>query len=216
MIVLGIVGSPAGGKSTVAGFLQEKGAVWINADAIARDVLHQPDVQRQLVEYFGPTIIDDQGKPLRAEIASRVFGHEPEKLAALAFLESIVHPLTRAEITRQLERAAKQGARVAILDVPLMFESGWDLSCDQIWCIDSPRAQRQQRAAARGWDEGELSRREANQPPIELKSRLSNVLVWNDSTLDSLREKIEKAWRKLVTMEASARAVGDKHCLTDA
>ena len=213
MIVLGIVGTPAGGKSTVARMLQDKGAAWINADAIAKDVLDQPEVHERLVQYFGPDVIDAHGNARRAEIASRVFG--PSQQEALAFLESIIHPPTRKEITRQLQLAAGEHTPLAVLDVPLMFESGWDLSCDQIWCVDCPRAVRLQRAAERGWDEAEMTRREANQPPIELKSRLSNVVVWNDSTLEALQKKIDVSWQKLVTMNSRTNRLSDNHCLTD-
>jgi len=214
MIVLGIVGTPAGGKSTVAAFLQEKGAVWINADAIARDVLELPDVREQLVRYFGSEVIDAAGRVQRAVIASRVFGPDEQHRTALKYLESLVHPRTRVEILEQLKAAAETGTQVAVLDVPLMFESGWDLCCDQIWCVDSPRSQRLARAESRGWDEAEMARRERNQIPIEVKSRLSNLVVWNDSTLQSLRKKIEVAWEKLATM-GDEPPMTVKHCLTD-
>ena len=214
MIVLGIVGSPAGGKSTVAAYLQEKGAVWINADAIARDALDHPDVREQLVRYFGKDVIGAAGNVDRSVIASRVFGQDQKKRAALEFLESIVHPPTRIEIVKQLKRATEKRTPVAVLDVPLLFESGWDVCCDQIWCIDSPRSQRLARASSRGWDESEMTRRETNQTSIELKSRLSNLVVWNDSTLDAVRKKIDFAWEKLVTMEEKP-GPAKKHCLTD-
>jgi dephospho-CoA kinase len=216
MILLGIVGTPAGGKSTVAKYLQQKGAVWIDADRIAREVLERDDVRQQLVEYFGADVVDDQDRVRRGVIAARVFGDDRQSRAALEFLESIVHPPTRAEITRQLRRAAENHAPAAILDVPLLFESHWDLCCDMIWCIDSPRPQRIQRAAERGWDEAELARREANQLPIEAKSRLSNLVVSNDSTLEALQKKIDFAWEKLVTMGLDHNPRMDGHCLTDA
>ncbi len=215
MIVVGIVGTPAGGKSTVASYLQEKSAVWVNADAIARNALDLPDVREQLVGYFGNEIIDEGGKVRRDVIAARVFGQDKEQVTALDYLESIVHPPTRIEITEQLKTAAEKRTPFGILDVPLLFESGWDLCCDQIWCVDSPRSQRLQRAASRGWDEGELARRERNQMPIEDKSRLSTLIVWNDSTLAALRKKIDFALEKLATMEPEKPAGVNKHCLTD-
>ena len=215
MIVVGIVGTPAGGKSTVAALLRDKGAVWINADDIARQALELPEVRRRLIDFFGDEVVDGDGHVRRGFIAERVFGNQPEQQRALAFLESIVHPPTRVEITRQLKLAAEHGAPVAVLDVPLLFESGWDLCCDEIWCIDSPRWQRLARARERGWDEQELSRREANQMSIKLKSRLSNLVVRNDSTLLGLQKKIDAAWEKLATMKGRQPGLSDKHCLTD-
>jgi dephospho-CoA kinase len=76
MIVLGIVGSPAGGKSTVAAYLQELGATWINADQIARGVLEEDEVQQQLIDHFGSDIAASDGRIDRSKLASRVFGDD--------------------------------------------------------------------------------------------------------------------------------------------
>ncbi len=104
MIVLGIVGSPAGGKSTVARHLQDLGATWLNADEIARGVLEQDDVQRELLSHFGSEIAGRDGRIDRARLASRVFGDDDSKRLALTYLESLIHPRTRRLIHGPTDR----------------------------------------------------------------------------------------------------------------
>jgi dephospho-CoA kinase len=202
MIVIGIVGSPAGGKSTVAAHLQGLGATWVNADQIARDVLERAEVQTQLIDHFGVEITDNAGRIDRTQLAQRVFGDDDAHRAALNYLESVVHPQTRGVITERLKQAADQGAVAAILDVPLLFETGWDRCCDEIWCVDSSHDRRRQRTAARGWSEGELARREENQLAIAEKRRLSNWVIANDGSLQQLTETIDRRWSSLLSRQA--------------
>ncbi|MEL6107841.1 MAG: dephospho-CoA kinase, partial [Planctomycetota bacterium] len=144
--LLGIVGSPAGGKSTVAKTLSDWGATWINADAIARECLGLPEVIADLVDRFSDTILDAGGSVQRSELAKQVFGRDAASRSALADLEAIIHPRVRAIIREQIEAAAQARSAVTLLDVPLLFESGWDQSCDSIWCIDASFEIRARRA----------------------------------------------------------------------
>ena len=197
MFVLGIVGSPAGGKSTVASYLAGLGATWINADLIARGVLEEDDIQQQLIGHFGAEIADSRGRVDRSKLASRVFGDDEAKRAALTYLERLIHPRTRLIITAKLQELERQGADVVILDVPLLFEAGWDRSCDEIWCVDSDRSRRLSRVGDRGWDDDQLRRREENQINIEEKKRLSNVVIDNNGSLDQLHETLRGLWSSL-------------------
>src|SRR5690606_10470998 len=101
MIVIGICGLPAGGKSAVAETLQQLGAVWINADQIAHQVLDVAEVQQQLVRQFGSAILRADGKIDRPRLAAIVFGDDAPARAALRYLESVVHPPTRTMIIQQ-------------------------------------------------------------------------------------------------------------------
>ncbi len=123
MIVLGIVGSPAGGKSTVARHLQDLGATWINADQIARGVLEQERRPAGAATPLWPEIAGNDGRIDRSRLASRVFGDDDTKRLALTYLESVIHPRTRRIITADLMAAKRAGTAVAVLDVPLLFES---------------------------------------------------------------------------------------------
>ena len=211
MFVIGLVGSPAGGKSTVAGYLQGLGATWINADLIAREVLDEEEVQQQVIGHFGSEITDNEGRVDRTKLASQVFGDDDRKRAALTYLEGLIHPRTRLIVSARLRALAQQEAVAAILDVPLLFESQWDRFCDEVWCVDSQRSLRLARASERGWDDDQMSRREANQIDIKEKRRLSNVVIDNNGTLAELHQEIERHWNSL--RARPTELIHDQHCL---
>lgn len=219
MIILGLVGTPASGKSSVAEFLSGLGADWINADLIARECLGRPDVIAALRTQFGDSIVDDEGSIDRKRVADLVFGNDPVKRGNLRALESVVLPPTRKEILGRIADAARRDCSVALLDAPLLFESGWDRGCDQIWCVDATRENRLARCQKRGWDAAELDRRESNQVPIETKCRLSNLVMRNDATLEALHQNLRQRWDQLVRMWGNDRRKGDsatpRHCISD-
>ena len=203
MIVLGIVGSIAGGKSTVARFLEDLGASWIDADSIAKAALDLIEVQRLLVDHFGDQIINaatngDQETIDRSKLGALVFGDDPTSQEGLRYLEGIVHPIVRARIREILNENAAAEVRVSLLDVPLLFESGWDQSCDQIWCVDADPKIRSIRAEKRGWGQKEISRREKQQLPISEKIRLSHLLIQNDGSLEQLQQTVRQHWQQLI------------------
>lgn len=198
MFVLGIVGSIAGGKSTAASYLQQKGADWIDADAIARSSLGLKSVLSPLVDRFGDSIIGSDGQIDRAKLGAIVFGQDPASEANLRYLESVVHPVVRKQIRQQLQQNIQDGVQVSLLDVPLLFESGWDLFCDQVWCIDADSDVRAQRAAGRGWQSDEITKRERRQRSISDKARLSNVVVQNNGTIDDLHQTLDDHWNRLI------------------
>jgi dephospho-CoA kinase len=217
MFVLGIVGSPAGGKSTVAAYLQELGGTWINADRIARSVLEEDEVQKRLIDHFGSEIAGSDGRIDRLKLASCVFGDDDAQRAALKYLEGLIHPRTRLIVTARLRLLQQQHTGVAILDVPLLFESGWDRMCDEIWCVDSHPSLRLERAKSRGWDDSEIRQREANQMDIEEKKRLSSVVIDNNSSLEKLHQTIDQLWNVNLDRQSqqdSQQAV-DPHCRED-
>ncbi|TWU20597.1 Dephospho-CoA kinase [Novipirellula galeiformis] len=209
MHIVGIVGAPAGGKSTVARYLQELGATWVNADLIAREVLNRPQVVAKLAERFGAEIVDHEGQINRLRLAALVFGDDDASRAALNYLESLTHPSTRNEIQEQIRQSEAQGVRVLVLDVPLLFESKWDRACDEIWCVDSPWADRLKRAEERGWDAAQLSKRESNQLSIEEKRRLSHRVIYNDGSLSDLHEQVRLIYSKI--NDCSGESSEDSH-----
>jgi dephospho-CoA kinase len=204
MIVLGLVGTPAGGKSTVAKRLAELGATWINADLIAKEVLEQGQVQDDLIQHYGPGIIDKHGKIDRIKLAALVFGDDDASRRRLDYLEGRIHPETRKLITKQLKDAEKRGDPAVTLDVPLLFESSWDRSCDEIWCVDAERNKRIERVKLRGWTSQQLQARETNQLDIAEKKRRSTSVILNNQTLEELYETIGSMWRSLVKRHSVA------------
>ncbi len=194
LFVIGLAAAPAGGKSTVAHMLADLGAIWINADKLAHNVLEQPEARQQLLDQWGESILNRDGSLDRSRIAELVFGRDPACEARLRFLESVIHPQVRLAIERQLTEASQAGARVAVLDVPLLFESGWAERCNEVWFIDTPLALRQQVARERGWTAEQLEIRESKQLEIREKQARSSRTLRNEGTLQELRNAVHNIW----------------------
>lgn len=179
--VIGLAGGIGAGKSTVAAIFRRLGCVVIDSDDLARTALDRPDVRDELVRWWGPSILDSQGKVDRKAVAKIVFADEAERRR----LEALVHPIVRSSRADAVALARGAGARAAVVDAPLLFEAGVDAECDAVVFVDAPRELRLRRVRARSdWDEAELARREASQIPISEKQARSDFIVRND-TLDT-------------------------------
>lgn len=180
MIIVGLVGRIGAGKSTVARTMADLGAEVIDADRIAHAVLAEPEVVAEVVARFGAEALDAAGTVRRPLLAERVFGSTPAHDAALADLEAIVHPRVRRHIDERLAAiaAAEPDDRtaVAVLDVPLLMQSGWDDRCDWLVEVVCDEAERHRRIERRGWSEPQRRARERawerayRQPPPEKTS----------------------------------------------
>ncbi len=163
MIIVGLVGRIAAGKSTVARALEGLGAEVIDADRIAHEVLCDPEVVREIIERFGSAVTDEAGQVRRPFLAEAVFGPTAVHDAALADLEEIVHPRVRRRIEQQLIGfAGVPGAadRVVVLDVPLLMQVGLDDRCDQFMLVECEESERQRRVETRGWPASQRAARE--------------------------------------------------------
>lgn len=198
MIVIGIIGSPAGGKSTVARRLRELGATWINADRISHRCLGRPRVRAKLVSRFGRGILRKDGEIDRSALAAVVFGDDVEATSALHYVESIIHPMARHFTLIRLTRAGQWHLPAATLDAPLLLEADWGVMCDVVWCVDAPRVLRESWIKQRGWTPDELRRRESLQLPISEKRRLSTNVIENDADRKMLLGRIERLWSELM------------------
>lgn len=198
MILIGICGQPAGGKSAVAAILQRLGAVWINADRIAHEVLANSAVIDQLVMRFGSAILGADGKIDRPTLGRLVFGDDEAAKTALRYLESVVHPETRDRMKAEIANAIDEDASVIVLDVPLLFESQWDVWCDEVWFIDTPRQTVVSAAKQRGWSVEMLDKRISNQFGIDEKRRLATRIIDNHGSLEQLEASIGAWWQRVV------------------
>jgi dephospho-CoA kinase len=199
-VVIGLTGGVASGKSSAAAILAGLGAAVLDADAIARALLDEPEVRAKLLQRFGASIAaagDPAGAIDRAALARRTFGHPEE----LAYLEGLVHPRVRDELARQLARLlAKQDLPAVVLDVPLLHEaspkgeaSPLVEQCDLVVHVESPPAERRRRVVElRGWDGDEVARRETHQLPVDEKRRRADFVLLNDGTLARLRERVRE------------------------
>ena len=196
--ILGVAGGIASGKSLVTEQLAALGADVIVADAAAHDVLKLEEVKRAARERWGEGIFGAGGEIDRPRLGKIVFAEPPAGPAELEYLEQLVHPPVRQIIRRQIEQlASNERTQAIVLDVPLLFESGWNVFCDTVIFVDAPRSARLARAAARGWSAEEFDRREAAQLPLDSKRSQSHVVIDNSSSKQSTQAQVEGFWRSL-------------------
>ena len=172
--------------------LQERGAHVIHADAIGHRVLLEPFVRDAVVNHFGQSILASDGVQIdRSRLATMVFGTTPEATGNRRWLESVVHPLIRAQISDELEREIARGAHpLIVLDVPLLIESGWIDHCQRVLMVEADEAVRLERAKKRGWTEASFRDREASQRPLSDKRAAATDTVDNSGSLESLTRQV--------------------------
>lgn len=193
MRVIGLTGGIASGKTTVANALERHGAVLLDADQLARDVVEPgTPALAEIVRTFGPEVLDAAGRLNRPELARRVFGDE----AARERLNAIVHPAVYAEIEHALARlrALPQPPRVVVLVVPLLFETGMQGIADTTWLVAVPPEVQQERLMRRdGLTEAAAAARIASQWPLEKKAALSDRLIDNSGSPEDVERRVLEA-----------------------
>jgi dephospho-CoA kinase len=183
---VGLTGGIASGKSTVAQLLVDLGAVLIDGDALAREVVARgtPGLA-QVVEEFGSEFLTAEGDLDRAELGRIVFADE----AARRRLEAITHPLI-FERYAELEAAAAPGALV-VHDIPLLAESGRADTFDEVIVVDAPpELQVERMMRDRGWTREEAESRIAAQASREDRLAIATIVIENTGSLDDLRAEV--------------------------
>ncbi|MER5541860.1 dephospho-CoA kinase [Streptomyces sp. NPDC002589] len=205
MLKVGLTGGIGAGKSEVSRLLVEHGAVLIDADRIAREVVAPgtPGLAA-VVEAFGTDILAADGSLDRPRLGSIVFA-DPGKLAVL---NSIVHPLVGAR-SRELEEAATADS-VVIHDVPLLTENGLAPLYDLVVVVDaSPETQLDRLVRLRGMTEQDARARMAAQATREQRREIADIVIDNDIPLDALRKRVAEVWEDLVRRAREGSAEQD-------
>lgn len=193
---VGLTGAIGSGKSTVAGLLAARGAVVLDADAITRELQRpgQP-VYRRIVERFGNGVVGPDGSLDRQALARVVFADE----TALANLEAIVHPAVREVIAERLAALASSDA-VAVLDVPLLVESG-HYEVDGVVVVDCPPEVSVRRLVEqRGMSEDDARARLARQVQRHDRLAAADVVIDNAGPPEALEPQVDGAWRWIQTL----------------
>ncbi|MGY1397352.1 dephospho-CoA kinase [Streptomyces sp. SS10] len=194
MLTVGLTGGIGAGKSEVSRLLVERGAVLIDADRIAREVV-EPGTPglAAVVEAFGEEILAEDGSLDRPRLGALVF-NDPDKLATL---NSIVHPLVGAR-SRELEEAAPEDA-VVVHDVPLLTENGLARLYDVVIVVDaSTGTQLDRLVRLRGMSEEDARARMAAQATREQRRAVADIVIDNDVPLDALERRVKEVWADLV------------------
>lgn len=200
---VGLTGNIASGKSAVAEVWRRLGAAVISADELARRAVEPgTPALESIAREFGARALDADGRLDRDYVRDVVF----RVPAARRRLESIIHPEV-ARLRRIEEDAARRdGARIIVNEIPLLFERGMEREFDAVVLVDSPEETRVRRLVhVRGLDEAEARRMVAAQMPASRKRAAADLVIENDGTIGDLERRAEAAWREL-ERRAAARS----------
>jgi dephospho-CoA kinase len=190
---IGLTGGIGSGKSTVSALLAARGAVVIDADRIAREVV-EPGTPglAAVVEAFGADVLRADGSLDRPALAAIVFGDAESRKR----LDGIVHPLVRSRAA-ELAAAAPEDA-VVVHDVPLLVETGQTGSYDVVLVVRADPEVRVQRLLQRGLPEDDARARIAAQASDEQRSAVADVVLDNDGSPDELADQVNRFWAERV------------------
>lgn len=216
MLVVGLTGGIASGKSTVSRMFGEAGVPVICADELAREVVKAGSVGlEEIRRAFGDDVIDPEGELDRAAMARVVFRHADRR----ELLESIIHPKVAEEKERRLRELSRQGQSLALVDVPLLYETGWDRSFDLIIVVAVSRETQEVRLRERdGMSREEARARLDAQMPIEEKTERADRVVDNSGSVEKTREQIDSLVNELTGLAQemstadSGRSCGKRSC----
>jgi dephospho-CoA kinase len=196
MKIIGLTGGIGSGKSTVAGYLAELGAVVIELDKVGHEVLKSGDQPfKKVVSEFGKDILDIQGEIDRAKLAKVVF-KDPE---ALTRLNLIVHPAIDKIINERIAAYRRQGIKVVVLEAAAMIEAGKTKQADEIWVTTTPEATVLRRLRERSKYSGEESReRMRAQLSDAERVKKADVVIDTGGSLEEVKARVLKEWQKLM------------------
>jgi dephospho-CoA kinase len=193
MLLVGLTGGIASGKSTVSAMLAERGAEVIDADHIARQVV-MPGTPAwcKIRDHFGPGVLFADGSIDRQALADIVFA-DPAKLT---LLNEITHPAIFARIADLLEAHHDQD-EVVVLDAALLIEAGLAEGVDVLVVVHSPREIQVERLAAKGMGERDASARIAAQLAPERRLERADIVIDNTGSLEGLGRRVDQLWAEL-------------------
>jgi dephospho-CoA kinase len=198
VVVAGLTGGIATGKSTVAAIFEKAGARLIDADRIAREAVRKDSpAYREIVAHFGAEVLQENGELDRKRLAAVIFGDLGEQRA----LERIVHPRVKEEIDLGIERVRQQAPdALLIVDIPLLYEAGMQQGLDAVIVVYAPENLQIERLMARdGLTRPAAVARIRAQMPIESKRALATYLIDNSGSMESTRAETLEVYRQLTS-----------------
>jgi dephospho-CoA kinase len=202
---IGLTGGIGSGKSTVAARLAELGAVVIDSDRLAREVVAvgSPGLAG-VVERFGSSVLLPDGSLNRPRLGGLVFS-DP---AALADLNAIVHPLVRGRSDALSVQAAADGVAAVVHDIPLLVDNKMAAGFDKVIVVEAPLELRLQRLAGRGLDEATARARIAAQASDEQRRAVADIVLDNSGSMGELSAQVDAAWARLIGGSSGGLADG--------
>lgn len=194
--VVGLTGGSGCGKSEAARHLSTLGAKHIDADAISRALTARGgEAIPRIRDVFGDAVFAEDGELNRRALHELVFSSIAHKRA----LEGIIHPLVQRKVMDEIDAAAQQGFRVAILDVPLLFESGMDVLCDECWTMSADAEEQIRRICMRdGLSEEQARARLNGQMSMEERNARASRVIDSCRPIEKTRAELEQLYQQLL------------------
>ena len=196
MRLIGLTGGIASGKSTVADRLAAKGAVIIDADRVAREIVEPgEDAYREIVAEWGPEVLREDGGIDRAKLGAIIFADA----RARQKLNQMTHGRVRERMLERAETLRKSASPppAAILDIPLLFENRLEKMVEETWVVYlDPHHQLDRLMRRNGFTREEAEQRIASQLPLSKKAQLATRIIDNNGDLDGLAAEVDKVWRE--------------------
>jgi dephospho-CoA kinase len=193
MFVLGLTGSLGMGKSTTAKFIAEEGVPVHDSDAVVHR-LYEGEAAPQIEAAFPGTTAN--GKVDRNKLAARLIAHP----ADFRKLEALVHPLVRAEEQKFLAAAEQRGAKVVVLDIPLLYETGAEARCDAVVVVSAPPEMQRRRASERGMSDERFEAIIARQVPDAVKRERADFIVDSSKGFEDARAQVRDILKAVANM----------------
>lgn len=195
MLNIALTGNAGAGKSTVVRWFGQWGATIIDADALVREVQTPgSETLAEISRRFGNDVVRPDGSLDRAALRTKVFGDA----RALASLNEIVHPHVQRRRAELISEARKQGQRIVVNDIPLLFEVLDPSDFDLVVLVDAPVSVRRQRLIGRGLKPKEADLLIASQLPSDKKRPMSDIVIDNDGSLADLELRSRQAWDRIL------------------
>ncbi|PIC80445.1 dephospho-CoA kinase [Sporosarcina sp. P18a] len=188
-MIIGLTGSIASGKSTVANMLREKGYPIVDADVIAREVVEPGSpLLDKIQQTFGKEVLREDGTLNREQLGAIIFGNQKKRQQ----LNELMHPAIRGRMVNQKEDYLTQGYQTVIMDIPLLFESRLQDYVEKIIVVSVTKQIQKQRLMARNeWTEAEADARIASQLDMDSKEQGADAVIYNNETLDETEKQLD-------------------------
>jgi dephospho-CoA kinase len=196
MLIVGLTGGVASGKTAISQILKEEGAYLIDADQIARELV-QPHTAtwNELIKVFGKEILQEDGSIHRKRLAAKVFS-DPEQRN---LLNQILHPRIKAEMNRRVkEIGQKDPDAIVVIDAALLIELGDHREMDKVIVVTSTEKQQIERLKKRdGVDQEEAQRILFSQMPLEEKLKVADFVIQNEGSFEETRRRVKEIFQEL-------------------
>lgn len=195
MIIIGLTGNIASGKSAVSRFLKKLGADIVDVDQLAKKIQFQNvnDIIGKMEEVFGKEVVSN-GKVNRKKLGSIVFS-DKEKLNKL---NEIMIPVMTEVVKKIVEEKRATGVKVLVVDAAILFEANWDKIVDTVWVVYIPKKLQLERLMKReNIGRGEALRRIESQMPISEKIKRTDVVIDNSGDFSQMESRILELWKKI-------------------